>query len=679
MMPMTRKPPAAAQGAAAALPPGFAELDAQQLQRRCETELAQRRARLAQMEAQRLPGRILEEFNELSVMTGGFDDPLGVLQNAAPDAELRAAAQACLEQLVPFGTELFQSAKLYARVAALQPGEAQDASYRQWLIEQFEDAGATLPEDQRAQVKAIQDELNTLSLRFQRNVNDVTATVAVSPAEAEGLGEDWRQARRRDDVGNYLVGMDYPSFGPFMELAADAQARKRVWMEFQNRAGAANLELMDRALQLRWQLAQCYGYPDYATFALRRKMAGSPQAVTEFLQSVKAAVDRVEARELEELRHEKALVSDAGGGAAADASAPGGVTVERWDLGYLQQRIKRSRYNVDQEALRAYFPTDAAVRFVMRVAEKLYGIRFVARDEPVWHADVRYYEVRERRAESGGGATDAPSPASGGFAGKILGAIYLDLFPRAGKFSHAAVFGVRRGSVLAGQNPIKALVCNFNDKGLTPAELETLFHEFGHALHGVLSRARYADQSGTAVRQDFVEAPSIMFEEWARREISLRGFAEVCPQCPALDSQLIAQMAAARNFGAGIRYARQWLFAAYDLALHTGAPVGALAAWERMEGATRLGHVPGTMMPASFSHLMGGYEAGYYSYMWSEVLALDMLSAFQGNLLDPVVGQRYRRSILEPGGSRPPQELVEEFLARKPNSQAFYAEITGQR
>ncbi len=668
--PGTGRATAPAEASLTPLPPGFVELNAHRLAVRCDVELEKRRKRLEQMERKRQAGKILEEFNELSLMTAGFDDPLGVLQNAAPDAEVRAAAHTCLEKLVPFGTEVFQSTKLYARVVALKTADVQELSYRQWLIEQFEDAGATLPEDRRARVKAIQDELSTLSLRFQRNVNDVAVTVAVTPAEAQGLPEDWRNARQRDADGNYLVGMDYPSYGPFMELAANGDARRRVWTEFQNRAGPANLQLLDRAIALRGELAQTYGYADFATFALRRKMAGSPQAVADFLESVKTAVDSLEARELEELRQEKADLV----GAAADGADPESghtkVRVERWDVSYLQQRVRQRRYRVDQEALRTYFPTDAAVRFVMRVAEKLYGIQFVARDVPAWHPDVRYYEVIEQEAGTRGAAQNGA---------QALGAIYLDLYPRAGKFSHAAVFGVRRGSTLVAQHPIKALICNLNDKGLTPTELETLFHEFGHAMHGVLSKARFADQSGTAVRQDFVEAPSMMFEEWARREVSLRSLAEVCPQCPMLSSEQIEQIAAARNFGAGIRYARQWLFASFDLALHTGAPAHAQPIWERLEGATRLGHVPGTMMPASFSHLMGGYEAGYYSYMWSEVLALDMLSTFQGNLLDPAVGRRYRHLILEPGGSRPPQELVEQFLGRKPNSEAFFAEITGRR
>lgn len=656
---------ATGNGGGPPLPPGFPVLGAHALAVRCDQELEHRRQMLAAMERgsghDAGPGHILQEFNALSLRTGGFDDPVAVLQAAAPDAPTRAAARTCLEKLMPFGTEIFQSARLHARVQAYQADDAQDRSYRQQLLENFEDAGVALPPEQRARVKAIQDELNALALRFQNNLNELATTVRLAPEQVEGTSPDWRAARTRDADGNYLVTLDYPSYGPFMESALDGEARRAVWTAFQNRGGQVNLDLMDRAVALRSEMAQIYGFPDYASYILRRRMAGSPQAVSEFLLSVRSAVTEVEERELEDLRAEKALLT----GGSTEA-----LRVERWDVAFLQQQVKRRRYDIDPDALRAYFPTEAAVRFVMHVAETLYGIRFVRQDAPGWSPDVQYYEVFEQAASGGGGASGH---------GALIGGIFLDLFPRPGKYSHAAVFGVRSGSVLTGQHPIKALICNLDAKGLSPSELETLLHEFGHALHGVLSKARYADQSGTAVRRDFVEVPSMMFEEWARRPESLHAFAQFCPQCPALDEQQIAQLAAARNLGAGIRYARQWLYASYDLALHTGAPKDALATWEQLEGASRLGHVEGTMMPASFGHLMSGYEAGYYGYMWSEVLALDMLSVFHGRLLDPAVGRRYRRIVLEPGGSRPPEEIVEEFLGRKPSSEAFYDEITGKR
>jgi thimet oligopeptidase len=223
------------------------------------------------------------------------------------------------------------------------------------------------------------------------------------------------------------------------------------------------------------------------------------------------------------------------------------------------------------------------------------------------------------------------------------------------------------------------LVTNFNPKGLNHDELETLMHEFGHVLHGVLSTTRYADQAGTSVKRDFVEAPSQMFEEWARRPETLAVLAEVCPDCPRLSAEQLKQLDAARTFGRGARYARQWQYASFDMRLHTGVPPSALATWAAVERGTPLGHVDGTMLPANFGHLMGGYAAGYYGYMWSEVMGLDMLSAFKGKLMDPAVGRRYRQTILARGGEVPPQQMVEQFLGRKTSTEAFFAEITGKR
>ena len=266
-------------GASAAdLPPGFPVMSAHEIAVRCDVELEHRRNQLERMERHAGPGRILDEFNALSLRSGGFDDPLAVLQNASPDKEVRTAALDCLERLVPFSTELFQSTRVYARVQAFKATEPEDQAYRRLLLENFEDAGASLAEDQRVHVKAIQDELNTLGLRFRKNVNDVDTTVALTAQEVDGLPEEWRAARKRDAGGNFLVTLDYPCYGPFMEMAVNEDARRRVWTAFQNRAAPQNLALLDRALVLRSELAQVYGFPDFATFSLRRKMAGSPRA-----------------------------------------------------------------------------------------------------------------------------------------------------------------------------------------------------------------------------------------------------------------------------------------------------------------------------------------------------------------------------------------------------------------
>jgi len=197
-------------------------------------------------------------------------------------------------------------------------------------------------------------------------------------------------------------------------------------------------------------------------------------------------------------------------------------------------------------------------------------------------------------------------------------------------------------------------------------------------MHGVLSKVDYNPQAGTSVKQDFVEAPSQMFEEWARREQPLELFKQVCPQCPHLTHDDIGRLEAARRYGQGIRYARQWLLAELDLEMSLD-PKPPLAVWTKLEDSTPLGHVKESLFPASFGHLASNYGAGYYGYMWSEVIALDMLSQFKGHMLDPDVGARYRREILSQGGQREEMEDVRKFLGRDPSSEAFFAEITGRR
>jgi len=262
--------------------------------------------------------------------------------------------------------------------------------------------------------------------------------------------------------------------------------------------------------------------------------------------------------------------------------------------------------------------------------------------------------------------------------GRFISGFYIDLFPREGKFNHAAAFPIRGVSRLANRTPLSALVANLNREGLNHDELETLLHEFGHVLHGVLSQADYDQHAGTSVKGDFVEAPSQMFEEWARREQPLALFKKVCADCPQLTKEQIAQLDAARRYGQGIRYARQWLYASFDMALATD-PRPPLAVWKALEAATPLGHVEGTSFPSSFRHIAENYAAGYYGYMWSEVIALDMLSAFKANMLDPAVGARYREAILSQGGQVEEMQQVKRFLGREPSNEAFFQEITGRR
>jgi thimet oligopeptidase len=259
--------------------------------------------------------------------------------------------------------------------------------------------------------------------------------------------------------------------------------------------------------------------------------------------------------------------------------------------------------------------------------------------------------------------------------GKPLASLLVDLYPREGKYNHAAVMSYRNGATRGARTPQAALVVNLDRKGLTLEDLQTLLHEFGHAVHNGLSATRHSSQGGTSTKHDFVEAPSQMLEDWIFDARVLTLMREVCPACKPVPDDLVAKAKVAERYGKGVRYARQHLYASFDLALHDADAPDPMATWAAMEGATPLGHVPGSMLPASFSHVATNYASGYYGYLWSEVVAADLRTAFGDDKLDARVGRRYRDIVLANGGQKPPQQLVREFLGRETNSKAFFDEL----
>ena len=654
--------PPAAQAAQAAgnatVRPLIPLLTADEIPGRCETGIASLRSQVKQIES--LPParagdarKVFAEWDGLQIAIEDLQGPIEILNNVSPDAKLRNNAETCLVAITKFATDLLQSEKLYARMKAVKPTGPIETKLRKDALESFEDTGVALPAEKRQRMNAILGRLEELSKEFARAIRDNSEKLMFAPAEVKGLPAPWLAAAKRDDKGNYLLGFDSPTYVPFMEYADDAAARQRYQFAYANRGSPKNLLVLKEAMDLRLEMAQLFGLPSYAHFVIQRKMARDPKAVYDFLGEVNTAVKKVEAGELDELRAYRAKTA---GISLADAK------IERWDLGYWQQKLKAERYTIDQNALRAYFPTAAVVPWVMHISSTLYGIEFKRAEVPVWHPDVQFYDVYDTASKQ-----------------RIAG-IYLDMFPRDGKYGHAAAWSVRGSSTLARRTPISVLVTNFDRTGFDSNELETMVHEFGHVLHGVLSNTRYLAQSGTSVERDFVEAPSQMYEEWARREESLKLVAGFCnPACPVVDAALVKRLDAAHNYARGIRYSRQLLYAGYDMNIHNATPADPLAVWARMEGATLLGYVPQTQFPGQFGHLMGGYSAGYYGYMWSEVMALDMLSRYNGKLLNPAVGKRYRQTILARGSEVTGNELVRDFLGRAPNSKAFFDEISGQR
>ncbi len=623
---------------------------------RCQqglSDLGQQISALEKIQPQSEAGaaEFLKGWNRLQIELENLHGPMALLSQVSPDANVRKNADACSMNVQRFITDLFQNEKLYRNMRIMRVNDDEERKLRQDIVSAYEDAGVSLTTEKRNRVKQILARLAEIDQEFSRNIRDNKTKLVFTPEEMQGMSKEYLANIQRDGQGNYLLGFSYPEYIPFMQYADNDKARERYRFAFINRGTSANIQLLQEAVNLRHEMAMLSGYRSYADFALRRRMAKKPGPVNKFLDNVESIVVPAEKKELDELRAFKAqqrgiLFSES--------------EIKHWDTNYWQQRVKESRYNIDQNALRQYFPTHASMDWVMGLSSKLYGIEFKKADVPVWHSDVVYYDVIDKAS------------------GKQIGGIYLDIFPRDGKYGHAAAFPVQGSSTTENRQPISVLVTNFNRIGLDLDELETMLHEFGHVLHGVLSNTRFVDQSGTSVERDFVEAPSQMYEEWAHNYDALSTLPAYCTNaCPAVDRDMLKRLNESRKFGQGILYSRQVLYAKYDMALHSDKPGDVMKTWMEMEGDTVQGYDPGTQFPGQFGHVVGGYSAGYYGYLWSKVLALDMLSRFNGKLMDPQVGQFYRKTILEKGSELPADRMVRYFLGRSPDSTAFYEDISG--
>lgn len=626
---------------------------AQALAADCDRGLAATRHDLARMERRAPDRRWLAAYDAFVAAVEDRANPITFVSAVHPEPAVRAAAEACELRWNDFFSSLGQNPRLYRAVGAVSRLPGADETDRQLLKklrEDFEDAGVGLAPGPRQRAKDLNDQIAELGQRFDRHIRDARIQVAFTEAELAGVPEGvWKKAAR-DAQGRVLLGLSYPEYLPLMQTADSAAARERMWRAKQDEGGEANLKLLNDIVQRRKEYAGLFGAASWAEFQLRRRMAESPQRVQAFLAEVKDAVQARERAEVDELRRAKAEHL----GQPLEATR-----IERWDLSYYTERLRKARYAVDQEAFRPYFPPQESLQFTLRLVERLMGVRYQRLPQAkAWHPEVQTYAV-----------SDAAS-------GRPLGLLRVDLYPREGKYNHAAVWPVRGSSTRLGRSTQAHLVVNFDRQGLSFEELETLLHELGHAVHTNLSATRWVQQAGTSVQRDFVEAPSQMLEDWVYEPEVLQLFAEVCPRCQPVPEALRAKAQAARHYGKGVQFARQHLYAGYDLALYGPEPRDALALWALMEGATPLGHVPGSMFPAGFSHIATGYSAGYYGYLWSLVVAQDMRTAFQGHRLDPAVGLRYRRAVLAQGSSRPPAQLVRAFLGRDFNAQAFFKDLT---
>jgi thimet oligopeptidase len=570
------------------------------------------------------------------------------LQNVHPNPEVRIESEKCEQRWNDFQATLGMNAQVWqgARQTVAQLKDPIDRRAAQRALEAFEDSGVALPKDKQARAKAIADKLAALTQQFNHAIRDARVRVAFTDAELKGVPESVWKDQPRDADGKVTLPIDGPAYASVMQSAEDAGARERLWRAKTNEGGPDNLKVLAQIEQLRLEQARLFGFASYDEFVLRRRMVETPARAAKFLDDVRAAVADEDQHDVVELRQAKARHLNQ----TLDVTR-----LQRWDTMFYAERLLHDRYAVDDEAFRPYFPPQESLRFVMRVAEKMFGVRYdKVEGAATWAPDVQAWAV-----------TDVAS-------NRKLATLYIDPYPRDGKYNHAAVWNFRNGASSVPRQAQSALVVTLDRRGLTLRELETLMHEFGHTLRNNLSATRYASDAGENVAQDFAETPSQMLEDWVYDKKVLKVFQEVCPACKPVPDEMVDKARAARDVGKGMQVARQQLYAAYDLALHGPAAPDPMETWQKMEAATALGYVPGTTFPTGFAHIAGGYGAGYYGYLWSEAVAVDLRTAFGPDKLDPKVGARLRATVLAEAAQKPPQQVVKDFLGRDFSSQAFF-------
>ncbi len=592
--------------------------------------------------------KMLLPFDRLLTATANDANVASFYYQVHPQKELRDVAAACASRFSKWSTMVSLSRPIYDLVTRVQSDDKDTQRFLKRLLRDFRRSGVSASEEKRTQIAQLRSELTELGQQFSRNINDDVRYIWLEKNKhLAGLPEDYITSLPREQKG-YRVSTDYPLSIPFMRYAENDTARFILHRKSLNRGYPKNKTVLKKILVKRYELAQLLGYDHYADYAMETLMSGSAQRVEAFIEQINELArprsDRDYALLLKKLH----------------ATHPRAKNVGRWRHFWLTEKIKAEKYNIKGTEVRSYFPYEKVKTGLLQLTQNLFGVQIRPwKDAVLWHDSVEAYEVLEN--------------------GKMIGRFYLDMHPRTGKYKHAAHFTLRTG-IKGKQLPVSALVCNFphGDELMEHRQVETFFHEFGHLLHSLFGgHQRWSDLSGIATEHDFVEAPSQMFEEWAWDPKVLQTFA-VNAQGQRIPADLVRRMRAARDFGLGAHIRNQMFYASLSLQYYNKPPQEVSLTDDMIalqKQYSPFPYVPKTYFYANFGHLFG-YSAVYYTYMWSEVIAADMFEVFRRKgLLNQQLARRYMRDVLGAGGSLDAADIVERFLGRPYNDQAFRARL----
>jgi len=520
--------------------------------------------------------------------------------------------------------------------------------------------GLHLEKAKQDRIKEINSKMSSLGIEFQNNMNEDKTAMFFKTEQLKGCSEDFVKGLERNEAGEHKVTLQYPCLYPILKQCSVEATRKQLLITRYSMCKDLNTPILEELVKLRAEKAGLLGYPTHSDFILDARMAKTKDTVKTFLTDMVGKMKEPLSAEFEGFLEIKERECKENGEECCGSVQP-------WDIYHYMQITEKEKYSVDTELLKQYFPMDIVTKGLLEIYQLIFNLRFEKiENAPVWHPDVQLFSVFDKTTSA------------------FLGQFYMDLHPRDGKYGHAAVFGLQPGCVKSDgerQPAVCALVCNFTaptaDKPslLYHSEVETYFHEFGHAMHQICSQTEHTYFSGTRVERDFVEAPSQMLENWCWEKDSLKMMSGHYKDGTAIPCDLLEKLVCSKLANVATTTCRQLVFGLFDQDIHTRENADTAQCFSNAHSLVMGNPAPeGTNFAAQFGHMAGGYDAQYYGYMWSEVYSEDMFQTVfkETGVLSPEGGMKYRTCILQPGGSVDAFDMLKNMLGRDPNSDAFF-------
>ncbi len=590
----------------------------------------------------------LSNFNELESTIYDLSGRTAFMGDVHPDEKIRDFGNEADSKIQNLALEIFKDQDLYEKFKEIQTNNLDEESktfFRDLEID-FKDAGHGLSDEKKNRLTEIEKKLIDLSISFSENIAKDKTEVLFLEGELKGLSQnELKNLRKNND--SFVITMAYPDINAVMENCSVRTTREIVWKAFNNRAVKENSPILEEAVQLRNEKALLFGFNTWADYRLQNRMAKSPKNVALMYESLIPKLQKAAEVEKSELAIDNIEISD----------------ITPWDIRYFISKERSKVSSIENSELKKFFYIHDVKTEMFKVCEEVFDLHIKPEsNETAWHEDVELWSLWEKN-------------------GQQLAYFYLDLYPREGKFTHAAVFDISSGGSSRQELPICSMVANFpnpnsGDGLMTFDEVETLFHEFGHVLHNGIGKSKYTRFVGANCEWDFVEAPSQIMEHWVWKVECMKRISTHIESGESLAEEICEKLNKSKNIGVSLLTLRQVSFGLADQHLHGENFKDSLLDVEHAaQKVTTITYPKDINHLAAFGHLLGGYDAAYYGYLWAEIIGDDLFSRFEDEgVLSNSVGVDYKNKILKPGGTVPAENMVQDFLGRKWNDEAFLSQ-----